>query len=185
MQLTGDAQAKDNDRFGGEDVDLTLRVQTGRQYLDQRRGPAVDGIREGEDMARWSRHIFGKAAIGIATDQHAVRTQVGLPDPAMETGAAVQLRVDDDPLAGGEAAGVAPIDNPADHFVSHDPGIADRNRAAVDLEIRPADSAVRHADQHPAGVLSRARHLVGHQLARCFQDHGFHRIHASATATNS
>ena len=112
------------------------------------------------DVARWSIEIIGKTAVGVAADQQTIRAQVRLADPAMEAFAAVQLGVDDDPVAALHGLGAAGLDDLAEHFVTHDPRITHRNRAAVDFEIGTADAAVRHADLHPAGVLARPGDLV-------------------------
>jgi len=67
-------------------------------------------------------------------------------------------------------------DDFAEHFVTHDPRIADRNRAAVDLEIGTADPAVGHADLHLADVLPRPGHIIEDQIPGCAQDHRSHRV---------
>ena len=48
VQLAGHAETVDDDRFAGKDVDLPLRVQAGRQHLDERRVAAVDRVRQAE-----------------------------------------------------------------------------------------------------------------------------------------
>ena len=46
--------------------------------------------------------VLGEAAVGVAAEQLAVRAQVRLADTAVETVAAIELGIDDDPLAGAE-----------------------------------------------------------------------------------
>src|SRR5437879_12770482 len=87
-----------------------------------------------------------------------------LADSAMEAFAAVQLGIDDDAVATPHRLGAAGLDDLAEHLVTHDPRIPDRNRAVVDFEIGTADAAVRHANLHLAGVLPRTGQLVHDQL---------------------
>ena len=147
-------------------------MHAGREDLNQRRGAAVDRIRHLKHVACGNGDVFGKAAVGVTPDQHAVRTQMGLSDPTMETGAAIELRVDDNSVARSEMP--AALDHLADHLMAHDSRIGDRNRAAVDLQIGAADAAVGDANEHVAGIHPRPRHIVQHQLPRCPQDHGSH-----------
>src|SRR5439155_708408 len=89
----------------------------------------------GNVMSAPSVEVFGKAAVRVAANQHAVRAQMCLADPAMEARAAVKLGVDDDPVAGAQPIGVAGVDDLPEHFMTHDSRIADRNRTAENLEI--------------------------------------------------
>src|SRR5204863_3666457 len=110
-----------------------------------------------------------------AANQHAVRAQMCLTEPAMETRAAVKLGVDDDAVPGPERLGVAGVDDFPEQFMTHDSRVADRNRAAENLEIGAADAAVRHADLHLAGVPTWPSHVIEDQIPGCAQDHGSHR----------
>ena len=89
--------------------------------------------------------------------------RVRLTDAAVEAGAAVELRIDDDAIAAAQRAG-AGVDDFARHLVSHDPRIADGNGAVEDLVVGAADPAVRHPHEHLAGRRPRPRHLVADQL---------------------
>ena len=73
-------------------------------------------------------HIFGKAAVDVAPQQHAVGAQVRLADSAVETLAADKVRGSTiDPVSRPERA-LRRFDYFPDHFVAHDPRIPDRNR---------------------------------------------------------
>jgi hypothetical protein len=174
VQLAGDAQAEDHDELAGEDVHLPLRVETGRQHLDHRSRTRIDRLRERKDMTGWCGHEFCESTVGVASDEHAVAAQVCLTDPAMKAGAAVELRVDDDAVAGPQRAG-AGVHNFPRHLVPHDPGVADRDGAVEDLVVGAADAAVRHPHQHLLELATRPRDLVPDQLAGRGENHGFHR----------
>src|SRR5512134_3442770 len=92
----------------------------------------------------------------------------------MKTCTAVQLRVHDDAVAWAEACGIAAFDDFADHFMTHDSRIADRNGAAVDLEIGSTDAGVSDTHEHLACIETWLRNLVLCQLSRRGQYHGLH-----------
>ena len=60
----------------------------------------------------------------------------------MKTGSAIEDRIDDHALAAGQLA---------HHFVAHDERILRRNRAFVNLQVGPAQPAVRDAHQNVTG----------------------------------
>ena len=173
VQLAGHAEAVDDDGLAGKDVDLPLRVQAGREHLDERSVAAVDRVRERKHVARRRGDVVREAAVGVAADQHAFRTQVGLADSAVKARAAVQLRVHDDAGAASEPPG-ARFRDFAGHLVPHHARVPDRNRAAVDLVVGPADAAVRHLHQDVALVGARHRQFAGLERHGRPEDHGPH-----------
>src|SRR5258708_28811053 len=96
----------------------------------------------GNKMPRGGGAKLGNPSVDVAADQHALGTQVGLSDAAVETRAAVQLRIDDDAVSAPDSAGAARIDHVAGHLVAHDARVVDGNRPAVDLVVRPANAAL-------------------------------------------
>ena len=125
VQLTGDTEAQDHDELAGEDVDLPLRVQARREYLNERRRARVHGLRQREHVARRNGDELGKAAVPVPSDQHAVRAQVRLPDAAVEARPAIELRIDDDAIAAAQRLRArANVHHFARHLVAHDSRIA-------------------------------------------------------------
>src|ERR1700676_1148079 len=156
-------------------MDQTLRVQAGGQHLNQGRGAATYGIRQTKNVTGGSRDEFGKAAVGVAPEEHSFWAQMGLADLAVKALAAEKLRVNDDPVSGPERIVAAAFDDPADHFVAHDPRVFHGDRAIEDFEIGSADSGVSHANQNLARPAMRPGDVIEHQFARRFEDHCFHR----------
>ena len=143
-----------------------------RENLYERRRSTVDRVRQAVDVAARRGDVFGESPVRVAAEEPAVRAEMRLADAAMKAVAAVQLRIDDDAIARVQCA-VGGDD--ADHFMAHDPRIADRDRAAVDLEISAADAAVRHAHEDVARPGEcRTRDLVRHEILRRAQHHGSH-----------
>ena len=163
MQLTRDAEAEDDHELTREDVYLALRVETGREDLDHRRHSRLDRRRQRKRVARRNGDELREAAVAIASDEHAVLAKMCLADPAMEARAAIQLRIDDDAVAGAQRA-CASIDHFARHFVAHDARILHGNRAVEDLVVGPADPAVRHAHEQLPLLRRRPRHIVPDQF---------------------
>ena len=149
-------------------------MQARGRHLNQRRGAAVDGIGQAEDLADGHRGVFGESAVAIAADQTAVRANAGLAGAALQAGAAGNYGIDDDADSGTDVRAIAALDHFADHFVAHDQRILRGNRALIDFEIRAAQAGVRDAHQHLAFFNDGARNLVESQLARSSEDHGLH-----------
>src|SRR5437016_409895 len=116
-------------------------------------------------MESGRRNTWLRGAVTYSANPPLVSRPISMPFG--QTCAAVELRVDDDPLSRKERVGVARLHDLSDHFMAHDSRIADGNRAIVDFEIRSADAAVRHTNQHVAGNRPGPRHIVQHQLPRC------------------
>ena len=179
MQLPGHPKSQDDDVLPGEDVDLTLCVETGGEHLDHRGRLPVDAVGQWKHVRPRGGKELREAAIRIAAEQLAVRTQVSLADTAVETDAAIELRIDDDPVAAAEW-GAARLDDLARHLVPHDAGIADRNGSLEDLVVGAADAAVRHPHEHVVGCRRRPRDLVQNELAGRGENHGPHELNSAS-----
>ena len=174
VQLPGHAETEHHDGLSGENVDLPLRVQARREHLNHGRRAAVDFVGQLEHMASPARPgIRRSPPLASRPISMAVRTQMRLPDPAVKAGAAIELRIDDDPVAGAKRP-AARLDDLAGHLVTHDARIADRNRAVEDLVIGAADAAVRDTHQHVAGHPGGPRDVVERELTWGGQHHGLH-----------
>ncbi len=174
VQLPGDAEAKDDDELAGEDVDLPLRVKTGREDLDQRGDSSFDRRWQRKGVAWWNGDVLGKPAVTVASNEHAVRAEMCLTDPAVKARPAIELRIDDDAVAGAQRTRAC-IDHLARHLVTHDARILDRNGAVEDLVVGAADPAVRHAHEQLALLGPWPRHIVPDQFPGRRQHHRFHR----------
>src|SRR5262245_24083946 len=97
-----------------------------------------------------------------------------LSDAAMKAVPAIQLRIDDDSIAGTQRT-YSSVNHLARHLVSHDSRVPHRDGAIEDLVIGAADSTVCHANQELTRLRSGARHIVANQLPGCGQEHRFHR----------
>ena len=125
-------------------------------------------------MAAWSHEIIRESAVGIASDERAVRTEVRLACAAIQAHATVEGRVNDNAIAAMESV-VSSINNLADHFMAHDQRVADGDCAFVDVEIGPADAAMSHSDEDLVMSESGPLDFRKAQFAGPTQDHGFHK----------
>jgi hypothetical protein len=124
-------------------------------------------------VAAGSDEVIREAAVGIAADEGAVGTEVGLAGAAIEAHAAVDGRVNNDAIAAVKC-GVSAFNYLADHFMAHDQRVANRDCAVVNVQIGPADAAVSHSDEDLVGSKSGPLDFRKAQFARASQDHGFH-----------
>src|SRR5271168_5028343 len=84
----------------------------------------------------------------------------------MKTGPAVKHRIHDDALAAAHHF--------THHLVAHDERIPRRDRAFVNLQVCPAKSAVRDADQNMTVGEFWPCDVVERQVARGTEDHRLH-----------
>ena len=173
VNLSRDSQAHHNDRLSGENFDEVVAMHAGGRDLDERRNVAVDRIRQGVYVAARSHEVIRESAVGIASDERAVGTEVGLAGAAIQAHAAVNGRVDDDAIAAMKR-GVSSVDHLADHFMTHDQRVADGDRAFVDVEIGAADAAMGHSDEDLVMSESGPLDFRKAQIAGPSQDHSFH-----------
>src|SRR2546430_1975034 len=145
-------------------------MQTSSRDLDERGRAAVDGIGEPEYQAGGDGGVVGKSTVGLAADETAGWTEIGLADAAMETGTAREDRVDDDAITFLNAGRRFTADQLADHLVAHDEWILGRYRAFEDFEIGPAESAVGDSHQDVAGWDFGMRNFVERQIAGRSED---------------
>ncbi len=175
MQLTGDAQADDDDGLAGSNIDETLCVQTGCHDLDQRCGLALDAVRQRKDRFGWCEHVLREAAVPIATQQHARRAEMLATVVAVAASAAVDHGIDDDAGTDADAVGTTDLDDLADHLVPHDARVIDRDAAFENLQIGAAHARVCDPQQGLAFSRMSGGDLLLHQVRGRFQNHGFHR----------
>ena len=125
------------------------------------------------NVAARCNQVIRETAVGIAADERTVGAEIGLARAAIEAHAAVKGRIDDNALARMES-GVSPVHHLADHFVSHDQRVANGDCAFVDVQIGPADAAMRDSDENLVVSESGPLDFRKAQIAGPSQDHSFH-----------
>ena len=150
-----------------------VAMHAGSCNLNERRNIAFDRSRQWIHVRAWSNQIVRKSAVGIATDERAVGAKIVLALAAIEAHAAVNGRIDDDASACWQL-GVSAFHHFADHFMAHDQRVANGDCAFVNVQIGPADAAMRDAHENFVVSESRALHFRQGQFSRPLQDHGFH-----------
>jgi hypothetical protein len=150
-----------------------VTVYAGSHRLDERRHFVVDRFGEAIDMAARSNKIIREPAVGVASDERAVGTQVRLPDTAIQTHAAVKGGVNDDAIAAMQR-GVSPVGHLADHFMAHDQRVADGDGAFEDVQIGPANAAVCNPDEDLTRPGGGPFDFGKPQVAGPSQDHCLH-----------
>ncbi len=173
MHLSGHAQAQDHHRFPRRDRGQTLRVNTGGQHLDERRGLVGDHIRQEVQIARRYREVLGKPSIPITSQKVPTGAQVGLTSPAVKTGPTEDHGVDDHTAPRLEPASAA-VDHFTDHLVTHDQRMMNRYGALVDLQVCAADAAVGQSNQRQAAVTGRLLNIFQRQCLGCVQHQRLH-----------
>ncbi len=94
--------------------------------------------------------VLGEHPVDIATEQTAVDADVEATGPAQMTPAAGNAGIDQDPGAGRIRGSFGSRDHLADHLVTHDPGVVDRDLAGQDLDVGAADSYLPNPNQDRA-----------------------------------
>ena len=124
-------------------------------------------------MASRGYKIVREPAVGIASYERTVGTEVGLASAAIEAHAAVKRWVDYDAVALVER-GVSSVNHFSDHFVAHDQRVSDGDCAFIDVEIGPADPTMGHSDEDLIVSESGPLDFRNSEFAGASQDHCFH-----------
>ncbi len=147
VELAGDAEADHHGALAGEDVQHGLGVHAGRQHLQQRGGVVADGRRERVELQFVDGDQLGEAAVQVAAHEAALAAEVAAVAQAQLAVAAGDPWVDQHPGALTDQAPGAGGDHVADHLVADDQRHLDRDRAAGDLEVGPAQPGAPHPQQ--------------------------------------
>jgi len=155
-----------------------LGVNACGHHLEQWRGLIRDRVRQTKDVIRVCDNVFRKATVNVAADEPSVRTKVSTSHLAVEATATIECGIQNDSITWPNAFAGAYLDNDADHLVTHDQGIRNGDRAAVDLEVRSTNTAVRYPDQHMIPVAAELgdAHPRFREFARSPENHGLHEL---------
>ena len=156
-----------------------MRLEHGRQG-DQAGAVLVGDARgDGDGVEVGHADVVGEGAVDLAAHEAAVRAEVDAPREAEGAVAAEDHRVQDDPVADGEALRtLAEGRHDARRLVSLDDGQARGDLALVDAHVGAADGRRRDGHEHVAAGHGRTRDLLDAKLVGGAKDRRLHGLDA-------
>ena len=150
MQEPRHAEPEHDGALSGERTAPALRVDAGREHLEEGSGRGVETVRERVHVRRRECHQLTQAAVTVASEQPAFRADVRSGLPALEASAACDSGVEEDAFPGARSGRER-----SDDLVPHHPWVRHGDLPGVDLKIGAADADA--LDVHGDLIGSRRR----------------------------